>query len=153
VHQFLNMAGRIYFETHIAPLLRMQGFFNEFALDFLIAGGDRMPVIANTVEQRSDNGSLLSTRLVVIKAVDRRRYERELIEARAVAKESLKSERETADLREQFIAVLGHDLRNPLAAISAGAPILQPRYAARAKRTSGPRYDQHHGHPHVGPHR
>jgi len=125
VHQFLNMAGRIYFETHIAPLLRMQGFFNEFALDFLTAGGDRMPVIANAVEQRSDDGSLLSTRLVVIKAVDRRRYERELVEARALATESLKSERETADLREQFIAVLGHDLRNPLAAISAGARILQ----------------------------
>ena len=97
VHQFLNMAGRIYFETHIAPLLRMQGFFNEFALDFLTAGGDRMPVIANAVEQRSDDGSLLSTRLVVIKAVDRRRYERELVEARALATESLKSERETAD--------------------------------------------------------
>src|ERR1700692_1103315 len=125
LHQFLNMAGRIYYETHIAPLLRMQGFFNEFALDFETAAGDRMPVIANAVEQRSDDGSLLSTRLVVIKAVDRRRYERELVEARALATESLKSERETADLREQFIAVLGHDLRNPLAAISAGARILQ----------------------------
>ena len=34
LHQFLNMAGRVYYETHIAPLLRMQGFFNEFALDF-----------------------------------------------------------------------------------------------------------------------
>jgi phosphoserine phosphatase RsbU/P len=52
---FLNIAGRIYYETHIAPLLRMQGFFNEFALDFLTAGGDRMPVIANAVEQRSDD--------------------------------------------------------------------------------------------------
>ena len=29
----LNMAGRIFFETHVAPLLRMQGFFDEFALD------------------------------------------------------------------------------------------------------------------------
>ena len=37
----------------------------------------------------------------------------------------LATERETAELREQFIAVLGHDLRNPLAAISAGARILQ----------------------------
>ena len=27
-------------------------------------------------------------------------------------------------MREQFIAVLGHDLRNPLASISAGARIL-----------------------------
>jgi sigma-B regulation protein RsbU (phosphoserine phosphatase) len=125
VHQFLNMAGRIYFETHIAPLLRMQGFFNEFALDFVTAGGDRMPVIANAAEQRSADGALLSTRLVVIRAADRRRYERELVDARATATESLRSERETAELREQFIAVLGHDLRNPLAAISAGARILQ----------------------------
>ncbi|MHC8301330.1 GAF domain-containing sensor histidine kinase [Pseudomonas sp. ZS1P83] len=37
---------------------------------------------------------------------------------------ALRQERETADLREQFIAVLGHDLRNPLFAISAGAEML-----------------------------
>ena len=32
--------------------------------------------------------------------------------------------RRTAELREQFIAVLGHDLRNPLAAVEAGATLL-----------------------------
>ncbi|MDB5611142.1 MAG: hypothetical protein JWP25_8042 [Bradyrhizobium sp.] len=131
VHQFLNMAGRIYYETHIAPLLRMQGFFNEFALDFVTESGERMPVIANAVEQRTPEGTLLSTRLVVFRATDRRRYERELLDARSTATESLKSERETAELREQFIAVLGHDLRNPLAAISAGARILQRLGALR----------------------
>jgi signal transduction histidine kinase len=36
----------------------------------------------------------------------------------------LLSERQGADLRDQFIAVLGHDLRNPLAAVSAGAQLL-----------------------------
>jgi sigma-B regulation protein RsbU (phosphoserine phosphatase) len=75
-----------------------------------------MPVIANAAEQRSAEGALLSTRLVIIRAADRRRYERELVDARAIATKSLASERETAELREQFIAVLGHDLRNPLAA-------------------------------------
>jgi phosphoserine phosphatase RsbU/P len=30
-----------------------------------------------------------------------------------------------AELREQFIAVLGHDLRNPLASISAGIGLIQ----------------------------
>ena len=40
---------------------------------------------------------------------------------------SLLNERHTAELREQFIAVLGHDLRNPLAAIDAGTRILQRR--------------------------
>lgn len=37
---------------------------------------------------------------------------------------ALLSERQTAELREQFIAVLGHDLRNPLAAIDGGAQLL-----------------------------
>ena len=38
---------------------------------------------------------------------------------------ALLDERATATLREQFIAVLGHDLRNPLAAIDGGARLLE----------------------------
>jgi phosphoserine phosphatase RsbU/P len=131
LHQFLNMAGRIYYETHIAPLLRMQGSFNEFALDFETAAGERLPVIANASERRDADGGLLFTCVVVIKATDRRRYERELVDSRSQLREGLATERETAELREQFIAVLGHDLRNPLAAISAGARILQRSGALR----------------------
>lgn len=37
---------------------------------------------------------------------------------------NLLDERKTAELREQFIAVLGHDLRNPLAAIASGIRLL-----------------------------
>jgi len=36
----------------------------------------------------------------------------------------LLDERKTAELREQFIGVLGHDLRNPLASVEAGMRIL-----------------------------
>ena len=39
----------------------------------------------------------------------------------------LMDERQASELREQFIAVLGHDLRNPLAAIAMGATLLQRR--------------------------
>lgn len=41
----------------------------------------------------------------------------------------LSSERETAELREQFIAVLGHDLRTPLGAIAMGADLLALKVA------------------------
>ena len=44
---------------------------------------------------------------------------------------ALQRERETAAQRERFIAVLGHDLRNPLSAINAGIEILnEPSGAA-----------------------
>jgi signal transduction histidine kinase len=40
---------------------------------------------------------------------------------------ALREERALAEVREQFIAVLGHDLRNPLFAITAGAELLTQR--------------------------
>jgi signal transduction histidine kinase len=42
----------------------------------------------------------------------------------ASSEASLLDERQASELREQFIAVLGHDLRNPLASIDAGAKLL-----------------------------
>jgi len=51
----------------------------------------------------------------------------------AVSEARLLGERETSELREQFIAVLGHDLRNPLASISAGTNLL-----VRGSRDSAP---------------
>jgi len=141
LRDLLNVAGSIFYETHFAPLLRMQGFFHEVALDFIIADGGTLPVLANARERRDDTGNLLFTRLTIFQAKERRRYERELVnaqEAERVARRELQEinatlevsiaeqvaarlqELETSELREQFIAVLGHDLRNPLAAIDAG---------------------------------
>jgi signal transduction histidine kinase len=43
----------------------------------------------------------------------------------AASEAALVDERKSAELREQFIAVLGHDLRNPLASIDAAARVLR----------------------------
>jgi sigma-B regulation protein RsbU (phosphoserine phosphatase) len=53
MRDLLNVAARIFYETHFAPLLRMQGFFNEVALDITTAAGTRLPVLANAVERRA----------------------------------------------------------------------------------------------------
>lgn len=42
----------------------------------------------------------------------------------AASETSLTDERQSSKLREEFIAVLGHDLRSPLASIGAGAALL-----------------------------
>jgi signal transduction histidine kinase len=47
--------------------------------------------------------------------------------ARSAPNRALQSERATAELREQFIAVLGHDLRNPLSSVGAAAELLVRR--------------------------
>ncbi|WP_027134066.1 GAF domain-containing sensor histidine kinase [Geminicoccus roseus] len=49
----------------------------------------------------------------------------EIEEQLAASQTALQSEVETGNLREQFIAVLGHDLRNPLFSIMSGLRLLQ----------------------------
>jgi signal transduction histidine kinase len=49
----------------------------------------------------------------------------ELISAHLDAVQRYEAERKLVERREQFIAVLGHDLRNPLASIDAGTRYLQ----------------------------
>jgi len=146
LHDFLNIAGRIFYETHFAPLLRMQGFFNEVALDLIKKDGASFPVLVNATERRDAEGKAQFIRLTVFNATDRRRYERDLraarddlkalnaaleqrvteeVEERLRGESALSSQRDEAVLREQFIAVLGHDLRNPLASIAAGLQLIQ----------------------------
>jgi hypothetical protein len=49
-------------------------------------------------------------------------------------KNQLRDERAANELREQFMAILGHDLRNPLQAVYAGGELLQRKLADPALR-------------------
>jgi PAS domain S-box-containing protein len=81
----LHIASRIYLETHLTPLLRMQGYANEVALDLMLKNGERLAVLVNAVERRDAAHRPLFLRFMVFNATDRRRYERELLNARAAA--------------------------------------------------------------------
>jgi phosphoserine phosphatase RsbU/P len=80
--ELLTVGGRIYYETHYAPLLQMQGWVREIAVDLVGADGAKRPALVNSVLQRDEDGRPLSIRTVVFEATDRRRYEQELLAAR-----------------------------------------------------------------------
>lgn len=130
LRDLLTVPGRIFYETNIAPLLRLQGRFEEVALDLVTAAGEKLPVLVNATERRGPDGEMMSARIAMVRAKDRRSYERDLQGREAAAVERLERERETAVLREQFIAVLGHDLRNPLASIGGAARLLRREVAS-----------------------
>jgi sigma-B regulation protein RsbU (phosphoserine phosphatase) len=120
-----SVAGKIYFQTHLVPLLKMQGFFEEIALELAPANAPRVPVMVNGIEQLDESVGPKFLRLAILPLVERRQYERNLLSARSKAEGDLSQERQTGGLREQFIAVLGHDLRNPLAAIDGAVRLLR----------------------------
>jgi serine/threonine-protein kinase RsbW len=78
----LDAGGRIYHETHYAPLLRMQDAVREIALEIVCADGRRLPVLVNATLRRDEEGRPSLIRTTVFNATDRRRYERELLRAR-----------------------------------------------------------------------
>ena len=84
----LSIGGRVFYETHLAPLLRMQGMVREVALDLVRADGSLLPCLLNAVEVRDDEGAPLLLRATVFEATSRRRYERALLAAQRAAAES-----------------------------------------------------------------
>ncbi|MBB2889929.1 MULTISPECIES: GAF domain-containing sensor histidine kinase [Pseudomonas] len=98
------------FESYIAvPILRTDGrFFGTLcALD-----SDPAPLKSSTIRSTMESFA----RMLALQIETEENLQR--TEAASI------KERKTTELREQFIAVLGHDLRNPLFAISAGAEML-----------------------------
>ncbi|MCJ8155087.1 PAS domain-containing sensor histidine kinase [Chryseobacterium sp. SSA4.19] len=124
----LAVGGKIYFETHLWPLLRMQGYFDEVAVELADSGRGKLPVYINAYERKDENENPLFIRFTIFRATDRRLYEENLRMAKQLAEANLKMEQQNAHIREQFIAVLGHDLRNPLSGIMSAGQLL-----ARAK--------------------
>jgi sigma-B regulation protein RsbU (phosphoserine phosphatase) len=84
----LTPGGRIYHETHLAPMLLVLGQVKEIALEVVTADGARLPVLVNAVLDRGPEGEPRVVRVAVFDATERRRYEQELLLAKRQAEES-----------------------------------------------------------------
>ncbi len=84
----LSAGGRIYHETHYAPLLRMQGAAREIALDIRTANDGRLPVLVNAVLERDEQDQPRVIRVALFDATERREYERELLREKDRAEQS-----------------------------------------------------------------
>jgi sigma-B regulation protein RsbU (phosphoserine phosphatase) len=86
--ELLTAGGRIYHETHYAPMLRMQDGVREMAFEIVRADGQRLPVLVNAALERDDRGDPRVVRIAVFDATHRREYERELLRAKQRAEQS-----------------------------------------------------------------
>jgi serine phosphatase RsbU (regulator of sigma subunit)/anti-sigma regulatory factor (Ser/Thr protein kinase) len=81
--ELLSVGGRIYWETHLAPLLHVDGRVDEVALELRGPAG-RVPVLMTAVAQGPDD----VVHVALSSARERSRYERELLAARTAAERS-----------------------------------------------------------------
>ncbi len=108
--ELLTLGGKVFHETHYAPLLRMQGFINEINFDLVSRSGRPLPVLVNTVLKKDAAGQPLLYRTTLFNISDRKTYERELLLARKKAEEAAK-------VKADFLSMMSHEIRTPMNAI------------------------------------
>jgi sigma-B regulation protein RsbU (phosphoserine phosphatase) len=130
----LTVGGRIYHETHFAPLLRMQGELGGIALELKAADGTRLPVLVTSRVKTGGDGRPQLIRTTIFDARDRRAYERELVRARRTAEEE-------RDRARQLARILQQTLLPPALPAVPGMEVAAHYHAASADQVGGDFYD------------
>ncbi|MCP9963360.1 SpoIIE family protein phosphatase [Streptomyces somaliensis] len=151
----LTVGGKLYHETHFAPLLRMQGEISGIALEMKVVRGGRLPVLISSVVKYSGDGDPLLIRTTVFDASDRRSYEEELLRRKQEAErarieaEQARAEAERAHRRAEAdrsqladaLAVLQQSLLPALLPAVPGLETAVHYHTASAHRLGGDFYD------------
>ncbi|MDY7225977.1 PAS domain-containing hybrid sensor histidine kinase/response regulator [Hyalangium rubrum] len=116
----LTIGGKLFHETHYAPLLRMQGFVNEISFELVCKNGRPLPVLINSVQKQDAAGTPAFHRTTLFNITDRKLYERELLLARRQAEQAELAARAKAD----FVSMVSHEIRTPMNAILGLAGLL-----------------------------
>jgi len=140
MHDLLPVGARLFYHTHCQPILQAQGSVAEIQVDLRNRRQERLPMLINISRREHGDGTV--DHWALFKASDRRAYERELLAARKAAEAALDARRSAeaelqklnaqlsaADRRkDEFLATLSHELRNPLAPMRSALDVLKLKY-------------------------
>ncbi|MFF0073111.1 PP2C family protein-serine/threonine phosphatase [Streptomyces sp. NPDC005494] len=109
----LTVGGKLYHETHFAPLLQMKGEVSGIAMDIKTAGKQRMPALVTSKVKTSEDGEPMLIRTTVFDARERRAYEAELLRGRKAAEEARRQAEADRIRLQEALAVLQQSLLPP----------------------------------------
>lgn len=101
----LSAGSRIYYQTHLFPLLKMTGEVEEIFLTLRTRNGEEVPMLLNA--KRVDRQGVMEHDCVLVRMRERANFEEELLKAKRAAQKANKA-------KDDFLAALSHELRNPL---------------------------------------
>lgn len=118
IQELFRIGGKIYFETHIFPLIKIQGFVKEVNFDLLRKDGSVFPALLNVNQIAIPEQNSVLFRATVMDITDRKKYEKVLMEAKAKAEEDTR-------VKAEFLSTMSHEIRTPLNAIIGIGNLIQ----------------------------
>lgn len=118
IQDLLRIGGKIYFETHFFPLVKMQGFIKEINFDLLRKDGSFFPALLNVNQISFAEESSTIYRASVLDITDRKKYEKALLEGKEKAEEATRA-------KAEFLSTISHEIRTPLNAIVGIGNLIQ----------------------------
>ncbi|TGE25125.1 PAS domain-containing sensor histidine kinase [Hymenobacter aquaticus] len=120
LQDLLTVGARLHYETYCAPLLLLQDQVREISYQLQCRDGRRLAVLLNANLRRDARGEPLVVRVTLFDITDRRKYEQELLRAKAEAEaqrelltvKNAELLRINAEL-DNFVYTASHDLKQP----------------------------------------
>jgi signal transduction histidine kinase len=116
--RLLTKGSTLYFQMVLSPLLNLRGYSNEINLSFFTATGN-FDALFNAKAYKDEQGKIVVINAYLLKIIDRKKYEAELLLAKRMAEDSLNAAKKIIDENnEQFMKIAmnqSHMIRRPLA--------------------------------------
>lgn len=118
VQDLFRIGGKIYFETHFFPLVKMQGYVKEINFDLVKKDASFFPALINVNQISATGSGPVTYRTSVLDITDRKKYEKVLLEGKERAEEATR-------VKAEFLSTISHEIRTPLHAIVGIGNLIQ----------------------------
>jgi PAS domain S-box-containing protein len=130
LQKILSPGGRVFYQTHFFPLLKLQGEVEEVYMSLRGKNGEEIPFLVNA--RRAERNDRSENDCILVRMRQRSHFENELLTAKKAAENANKA-------KDQFLAALSHELRTPLSPVlmMATAMELDPALPAEVREQAG----------------